>query len=300
MEVNMPLFRIRDKKVNKVDSCEFSDELELEKFIEDNLEVLTGIRLLERQYPIPNGRIDTLGIDEDSIPVVIEYKWKQDPNAIIQGLFYLDWIKQNKRTIELVAKEEFGDKIKVNWNMEPRLIIIAKAFNDKELVAINQVKPSIELKKYSYYGDLFIIEDVNVVNTTQKRSIYTMKESKQGRIIKEYTINNLLEKTNSKIKSLFEKLREQILAISDEVWEKVGSTYCDYRTTSTFTSVTLQKDVLKVFVKMGDKKVNDPKKITRPIPKEYYGRLNTQFKIHSLDEINYAMALIKQAYKYVT
>lgn len=296
----MPLFRITDKNVDKVDSCEFSDELELEKFVEDNLEMLTGIRLLERQYPIPNGRVDTLGIDEDNIPVVIEYKWKQDPNAIIQGLFYLDWIKQNKRTIELIVKEEFGDKIKVNWNTEPRLIIIAKAFNDKELVAINQMKPSIELKKYSYYGGLFIIEDVNVVNTTQKRSIYTMEKSQQGRIIKEYTIDSLLEKINSKIKLLFVKLREQILAISDEVWEKVGSTYCDYRTNSTFTSVILQKDSLKIFIKMGDKKVDDPKKITRPIPKEYYGHLNTQFKIHSLDEMNYAVALIKQAYEYVT
>lgn len=297
----MPLFKLKDNRVIKVNSCEFKDEAELEKLMEDNLEELTGIKLLERQYPIPNGRIDTLGIDEDNVPVVIEYKWVRDPGAIIQGLFYLDWVKENKRTINLIVKEKFNNKIEVNWNVEPRLIIIAKSFNEKELSAINQMTPSVELKKYSYYGDLFNIEDVNVVR--QKRVVSTKEATEPGkeRKLKEYTLENLLSKANPKIRELFEKLRERILAISDEVREKVGPWYCDYRTTSTFASPNIQKDGLKIFIKMGDRKINDPQKITKPVPKTYgYGHLNTIFKINSLDQIDYAMHLIKQAYDYVT
>ena len=85
----MPLFRLKDNNVAKVETCEFKNEGELEKLMEDNLEDLTGIKLLERQYPIPNGRIDSLGIDEDGVPVVIEYKWVRDIKKHITEINHL-------------------------------------------------------------------------------------------------------------------------------------------------------------------------------------------------------------------
>lgn len=297
----MPLFRLKDNRVEKVNGCEFRDEAELEKLMEDNLEELTGIKLLERQYPIPNGRIDTLGIDEDGIPVVIEYKWIKDSSAIIQGLFYLDWVKQNKRTIDLLVKEKFKGKVEVNWGVQPRLVIIAKGFNEKELSAINQVVPSVELKKYSFYGDLFNIEDVNVVRQKRSSNGKDAAEPSKGRKLKEYTLDGLLAKATPDMKVLFENLREKILAISDDVWEKVGAWYCDYRITSTFVSPNIQKDGLKIFIKMGERKIDDPEGWTKPIPATYgFGKLNRVFKIKSADQLDYAMKLIKQAYDYVS
>lgn len=297
----MPLFRIKDSQITKVNTREFRDEAELEKLIEDNLEELTGIKLLERQYPIPNGRIDTLGIDEDNVPVVIEYKWIKDSGAIIQGLFYLDWVKKNKRPVNLIAKERLGNKIEVNWAVEPRLVIIAKSFNVEELSAINQMKPSVELKKYSFYGDLFNIEDVNVTRSKRIVEIRETGEKGRGRQLKEYTLEGLLDKANPNIRELFEKLRERILGISDDVREKVGGRYCDYRTNSTFASPNIRRDGLKIYIKMGDEKISDPKKMTSPVPKNYgYGKLNLVFQINSVDQIDYAMDLIKQAYDYVT
>lgn len=35
--------------------------------------------------------MDTLGIDENNAPVVVEYKRSSNENVINQGLFYLDW-----------------------------------------------------------------------------------------------------------------------------------------------------------------------------------------------------------------
>ncbi len=297
----MPLFRLKDDSVDKVNSCEFKNEAELEKLMEDNLEELTGIKLLERQYPIPNGRIDTLGIDEDGVPVVIEYKWVKDASAIIQGLFYLDWVKQNKRTIDLLVKEKFKGKVEVNWGIQPRLVIVAQSFNEKELSAINQMVPSVELKKYSFYGDLFNIEDVNVVRQKRSSNGKESTEPSKGRKLQEYTLDGLLGKATPQVRELFEKLRERILNISDDVWEKVGRWYCDYRTTSTFVSPNIQKDGLKIFIKLGDKKIDDPKNLTKIVPETYgYGKLNRVFKIDSADQLDYAMKLIKQAYDYVS
>jgi predicted transport protein len=85
------------------------------------------------------------------------------------------------------------------------------------------------------------------------------------------------------------------------VWEKVGAWYCDYRTVSTFAAINVQKNKLKIFIKMGDKKLKDPRSICEPIPSTYgYGLLNTQFVITKMEDIEYAMTLIMQAYDYVT
>jgi RecB family endonuclease NucS len=79
----MALFRIENGGAILVNPVEFESEAVLQKLVDSNLETMTGVRKLESQYPIPNGRIDTLGIDERNVPVVVEYKWGRDPGAII-------------------------------------------------------------------------------------------------------------------------------------------------------------------------------------------------------------------------
>lgn len=297
----MPLFKLSNNKMVKIERRNFKKEADLQNLIETHLEELMAIRFIENQYPIPNGRLDTLGIDEDNVPVVIEYKKEKDSAAIIQGLFYLDWMKANKRTINLVIKEKLGDKVDVNWGVEPRLIIVAMSFNEKELSAINQIKPSVELKKYSYYGDLFNIEDVNITRTVRMAGDDVSDKGTKRRQPRTYTLDGLLDKATPQVRTLFEKLREQILGLSDDVWEKVGGRYCDYRTVSTFVSPNIQKDGLKIFIKMGDKKIDDPKNLTKPVPKSFgYGKLNQMFKINSEEQIGYAMKLVRQAYEYVS
>lgn len=50
-------------------------EESLQVLFEKNLDTLLSIRFLESEYstgPVHRGRIDTLGIDEDHAPVIIE------------------------------------------------------------------------------------------------------------------------------------------------------------------------------------------------------------------------------------
>ena len=67
----------------------------LQTLFESNLEALLGVRFLAREHstgPVHGGRIDTLGLDEDGSPVIIEYKRSLNENVINQGLYYLDWL----------------------------------------------------------------------------------------------------------------------------------------------------------------------------------------------------------------
>jgi RecB family endonuclease NucS len=44
-------------------------------FFEKNLEALLGVRFLDSEFTTSNGgRIDTLGLDENGCPVILEYK----------------------------------------------------------------------------------------------------------------------------------------------------------------------------------------------------------------------------------
>jgi len=294
----MPLYRIdrEGQHLEKVDRSEFSNEAELQSLVEQNLDFLLGVRLIATEYPIPNGRIDSLGLDEDGIPVIIEYKWKKDLSAIIQGLFYLDWVMQNRRPFESIVRDKLGKDVDVNWSKQPRLLIIAQDFDVKELAAINQMGPSIELIKYSLYDGLFNIEEVNIVES--KSTSVPATKDEQGR---EVTIGELTGRTTKEVEELFYELRERILALSDSVWEKVFPTYVDYRTLSTFTSINVQKRRLKILIKMGDRILEDPKRLAEPIPASFgYGRLNTQFVISESNLADYAMHLIRQAHDYVS
>ena len=293
----MSLFKIiEDSKLKKVDRKEFKKERELQNLVEKNLSFVMGINLIATEYPIPNGRIDTLGLDEDNVPVIIEYKWKKDLSAIVQGLFYLDWVMQNKKPFESIVKDKLGKDIDVNWLTQPRLLIIAQDFDTKELSAINLMGASVELKKYSLYEGLFNIEDVNIIKGKPP-----VKSDTNDTEIEKYSLDKILKKATPTNHDTFLFLRDRILGISDAVWEKVGAYYCDYRTSSTFASVNVQKNKLKVYIKMGDQKVNDPNGICSPIPKSYgYGLLTTMFDISKKEEIDYSMKLIMQAYNYIS
>ena len=279
----------------KVARGKFTNEAELHKLVENNLDEILGITFLASEYPIPNGRIDTLGIDEDGVPVIIEYKWGKELGAIIQGLFYLDWIMQNKKPFESIVKDKIGSKTHVNWSVQPRLIIIAQSFDVKELSAINQVSPTVELKRYTLDGKFLSIENMNFVKSKKKSKLSSKDEDSLT-----YDLQEIVIKSNNDVQKIFWQLRELILGLSEDVWERVGAGYCDYRTTSTFVAVHFQKKLLKIYLKLGKQKFRDPQELTKEVPRSYgFGNLSQVFNIAKENQIESAMELIKQAYHFV-
>ena len=89
------LFRIMPSGVTEHEGHSAAIEKSLQHLIETHLESLLGVRLLASEYSTGKkhkGRIDSLGIDENGCPVIIEYKRALNENVINQGLFYLDWL----------------------------------------------------------------------------------------------------------------------------------------------------------------------------------------------------------------
>jgi len=137
----------------------FGDEFELRDFFAANLNEILGVRFLEKEYPITDGRIDTLGLDENNSPVIIEYKWKDNEEVLAQGLFYFNWLMRSKKHFELLVDKKLGGDLKVNWE-QPRVILIAQGFSRYILGAVQQ-QENVELKTYTYYApDILQVEDV--------------------------------------------------------------------------------------------------------------------------------------------
>ncbi len=97
------------------------------------------------------GRIDTLAIDSDKRPVVIEYKADKSSTILLQGLYYMDWLVENTAEFEKLAKFKLGKEVPINWKSGVRLILIAKSFEFWDKFAVNRIREEVELYEYTLY-----------------------------------------------------------------------------------------------------------------------------------------------------
>ncbi|MEV7383882.1 hypothetical protein AB0O10_37155 [Streptomyces lydicus] len=140
-------------------------EADVQGLIEANMEALLGVRFLASEYstgPVHGGRIDSLGIDENGAPAIIEYKRGVDAGMIHQGLFYLAWLMDHRSESERLVRDRLGAQAaaQVLWS-GPRLICIAGDFTRYDVHALREHRRSIDLVRYRYFGsDLLGLETV--------------------------------------------------------------------------------------------------------------------------------------------
>ena len=145
---DIKLFRLDNQNVTELPGTSVALEKSLQEQIEKNLETFMGVRFLASEYstgPVHGGRIDTLGIDENGSPVIIEYKRATNENVINQGLFYLDWLMDHQGEFKWLVQEKYPELVEtIEWSA-PRLICIAGGFTKYDLNAVSQINRIIEL-----------------------------------------------------------------------------------------------------------------------------------------------------------
>src|SRR5208282_5737121 len=165
---DMKLFRLDKDDVTEIAVRSVSVEKTLQSLIERHLDKFLSVRFLASEYSTGKtykGRIDTLGIDENGCPVIIEYKRALNENVINQGLFYLDWLMDHKAEFKLLVLERFGKETAdaIEWT-SPRLLCIAGDFTKYDSHAVQQMNRNIELIRYRLYGKNLLLFDL--VNST--------------------------------------------------------------------------------------------------------------------------------------
>ncbi|MEV7088038.1 hypothetical protein AB0O07_19465 [Streptomyces sp. NPDC093085] len=134
-------------------------EVELQRRVETGLETMLGIRLLASEYPTGpwhRGRIDTLGLDENGSPVVIEYKKGSDSGVLSQAVSYLSWLDSAHHEFEALVRKVLGAEAaeSIDWR-RPRMVCIAASFSHHDRVAVQRLPQRIDLVRYRVFeGDL--------------------------------------------------------------------------------------------------------------------------------------------------
>ena len=161
---DIKLFQLANGQVNTLLGVTETIEKSVQTLFEKNLEAFLGVRFLASEFTTTHGgRIDTLGLDENGCPVILEYKRSTNENVINQGLFYLDWLMDHRKDFQWLVLEKLGKTAAdaVDWSA-PRLICIAGDFNRYDDHAVKQIQRNIELIRYRRFGqDLLMLDLVS-------------------------------------------------------------------------------------------------------------------------------------------
>ena len=97
---------------------------------------------------------------------------------------------------------------------------------------------------------------------------------------------------------LFEQIRERILDLDSSVSEVIRKLYIAYKNTTNFVDIVPHKTELGLILNVDFDQIEDPKEQCRDITGlGRWGNGNVEFRLTTIDDIEYAMYLIRQSYE---
>lgn len=294
---DIKLYQIYNGKAKAKSVLDFKYEREIQKLCEHNLETFFGIRFLASEYNTGSkhkGRIDSLGIDENNCPVIIEYKLDSKENVINQGLFYLDWLMDHQANFEMLCMKVLNKQIEVDWS-NPRLICIAKDFTRYDDYAIGQINRNIELIRYRFFeGDNIIFEQAGT-SQSQEQS----KQTSTG-ITKYRDMEDAIGASSNELLSLYQELEDYIFSLGDDIQKKELKYYHAFSRIKNFVCIEIRskKQEIVLFLKLNYKDLQSPPKNSRDVSKiGHYGTGDTEVTIKSIEELEAIKGLIEESYE---
>lgn len=285
------------ESVKERTSSEVILEKELQNLIEKNMETFFGVRFLKSEYVVTNGRMDSIGIDENNSPVIFEYKRSQNENVINQGLFYLDWLLDHKADFKLLVIEKLGMAAakEIDWSV-PCVICVAHDFTKYDIHAVNQMQRNIKLVSYRKYGnDLILFEHLNtpVVKPITETSIgdADTKTSTQKSHLEK------LASASDHIKSLYYSICDFIESLGDDIAQNQLKLYLAYKKIQNMVCIEIYNKQIILFLKLNPETVALEKGFTRDMRSiGHYGTGDLQVIIKNAADFEKAKPLIERAY----
>ncbi|MEU3499921.1 DUF5655 domain-containing protein [Streptomyces hundungensis] len=269
-------------------------EADVQGLVETHMETLLGVRFLASEYstgPVHGGRIDSLGLDENGSPVIVEYKRGTDAGVINQGLFYLAWLMDHRAEFEHLVRDRLGGTAasQVLWS-GPRLICIAGDFTRYDVHAVREHRRSIDLVRYRYFGsDHFGLETVAsvtghpaLVERARRRGAGVSPVRKQG----------------GQMVELADAVDEVLVGLGDGVTRVQRKQYRAYRRLRNFASLCPpQQTKLLVYLKADPKEVDLVPGFTRDVTGlGHHGTGDLELQLRTERDLERAGDLLRLSY----
>lgn len=298
---DIKLFQVKNEMVKELEVHSFAVEKSVQTMLERNLDVFLGVKFLASEYSTGNkhgGRIDTLGIDENGCPVIIEYKRAINENVINQGLYYLDWLMDHKAEFQLLTLKTLGVKEaeKIEWS-SPRLLCIAGDFTKYDVHAVTQINRNIELIRHRRYGNDFLLLDlVNVVTAAPLSNVSIDKKT----ISKDKTVVKYLAGANTKLQDLYEAVEAFLLALGEDIQKKTLKNYFAFQRIKNFACVEVhpQKGKLLIYAKADFDILKIDLEFMRDVRKiGHFGTGDLELTIRNFEELEKAKPILLKSYE---
>ena len=308
----MDLYKLKDSKLQSVETKDFRLEKDIQNIVESNTEDLFNLQLVKSEFTIQNYRIDSLCFDQESNSfVIIEYKKGSSYSVIDQGFSYLSTMLNNKSDFVLEYNESTNSSLKreqVDWS-QSRVIFISTSFNSYQTDSVNFRDIPFELWQVKQFQDGII--GFNQISSKSKESIKSVGavDIDNSNVLNEVSVYDeefQLNSCSQISKELYLELKERVSS-----WEnikfKATKNYLSFaKGNKTKIYINLQKDRLKLhLLKRIDYKGNveaakvmfnldDPKNIHTL----YKSNHKEQYQILMKDnkDIDYIVSLLKQKY----
>lgn len=299
---DIKLFQISTNKVTELEGKSVTIEKSLQTLIEKHLETFLGVTFLATEYATGvkhGGRIDTLGIDENNCPVIIEYKRSTNENVVNQGLYYLDWLFDHKAEFKFLVMEKKGkeESEKIEWD-NARLICIAGDYTKFDSYAVEQMDRNIELIRYKKFNELLLFELVNAYTETEK----VKPEGKKLKGVKgKYkTTEEIYEECSVDLKNNFEELSQFIFNLGEGIQLKKLKWYFAFKKIKTFASFAFQPtgNTIQMWVHADISKVKFEKGFTKDVSNiGHHGIGNLEVRINNSEDLEKAKPIILKSYE---
>ncbi|MFC9856279.1 MULTISPECIES: DUF5655 domain-containing protein [unclassified Streptomyces] len=269
-------------------------EADVQRLVEARMEILLGVRFLASEYgtgPVHGGRIDSLGLDENGSPVVVEYKRGTDAGVINQGLFYLSWLMDHRAEVEQLVRDRLGATAasEVLWSA-PRLICIAGDFARYDVHAVREHRRSIDLVRYRFFGDeLFGLEVVASVSGGT-----SVVRRAGGKVSGRAPVDD----AGASVVELAHAVDEALLGLGDGVNCVQRKHYRAYRRLRNFACVcTPQRSKVLVYLKVNPSRVDLVPGFTRDVTGlGHHGTGDLEVQLRTPRDVERALKLFRASY----
>jgi predicted transport protein len=284
-------------------------EKTLQILIEGQMEAFLGVRFLASEYATGKthkGRIDSLGLDENGCPVIVEYKRHSNENVINQGLFYLDWLLDHQAEFRWLVMEKLGKDTAehIEW-AGTRLLCIAADFTRYDQHAVQQIQRNIELVRYKLFGDdLLLLELVNaqsVPDATIVKPVPTNVPPTQQDIPKlagkDKSLIEQLALATSEIRALYDQVTSLLLSLGDDVQQKSLKLWTAFRRLKNFACVIAYPNRLLITLKLDPATVAFEEGFSRDVSQVgHWGTGDVELCLRSAADLQKAQILLERSY----
>ncbi|GAP25607.1 transporter [Gluconobacter frateurii NBRC 101659] len=307
---DIQLFYLSNGTATELPSQAVKLERDLQTLIESNMATCLGVRFLASEYKTGKthrGRIDSLGLDENGCPVIIEYKRHSNENVINQGLFYLDWLLDHQAEFRWLVMETLGKDAadQIEWT-GTRLLCIAADFTRYDEYAVQQIPRNIELLRYKLFGDdLLLLELVNsqsVPDATAVKAVtsdvVTAMPQPRATNGKDKSVTEWLDMGSEDFQTLYGQTVSYLNSLGDDVQEKRLKLYTAFRRLKNFACIVVQANRLLVTLAIDPATVTLEEGFSRDMTNVgHWGTGDLELAIRTLEDLERAKPLLERSYR---